>query len=377
MDLRALVVSPDQESAALLMLILSELGVAAEHVTSIDRGSERLLAQRFEAVILDYHASHDCDQFLRTLRQPAKNRAIMLIAVVDCDFNPRPLFGMGANFVLYRPLSSERTRTSLRAARALIRRERRRAPRIPLTAIVHVAYPGAPELQTTLQDLSADGTSLKTPDPLPPGCKVYFEFSLPGQDDLVRLSGEVAWQDESGRSGIRFIDVPQTSRRLMQTWLQQKTLSFPASNATGKPAQSFATPPRPPRELQQELRPKAKEGPLVSNAGNRRGELRLDCKLGAEVYRQGSKVPNRCLLSDISENGCYVEMPTPLTRQSNVEIVVRTADAKVRIAGQVLSTHPGFGMGVRFVFKDDVERENILRLLALLTVGPMLDELPL
>jgi hypothetical protein len=55
---------------------------------------------------------------------------------------------------------------------------------------------------------------------------------------------------------------------------------------------------------------------------------------------------------------------------------VRTADTKFRIRGQVLATHPGFGMGVRFEFHDSAEREEILRLLAVLSAGASLDEQP-
>ena len=123
----------------------------------------------------------------------------MLIAVVDSEFDARPLFGQGANFVLYRPLSSERTRISLRAARGVMRRERRRAPRTPIHSTANVAYAGAPETNAVLTDLSDGGTSLKTVIRIPSACKIYFEFSLPGQQQLVRLSGEVAWQDASGR----------------------------------------------------------------------------------------------------------------------------------------------------------------------------------
>jgi len=50
---------------------------------------------------------------------------------------------------------------------------------------------------------------------------------------------------------------------------------------------------------------------------------------------------------------------------------------KLKIRGQVLSTHPGFGMGVRFVFRDSVEQEEVLRLLAVLSAGPSLDEISL
>jgi hypothetical protein len=374
MDLHALVVCPDQDSANLLMLILSELGMGAEHTPSISRGLELIDSQRFDAIVLDYRADQSSEEFLARLRQSTKNRASMLIAVVDSGFNARPVFGLGANFVLYRPLSAERTRISLRAARGLMTRERRRAPRTPVGSAVNVAYPGAPETNALLADLSDGGSLIHSPKRLPPACKVYFEFELPGQRQLVRLSGEVAWQDASGRTGIRFLDVPQSSRRLMQTWLGQNNVR----PATGKssPTVPASDLPAAHSRLGREPKPDPKDPDFVSNAGNRRVEFRLACKLGAEVYRLGTSVPNRCVLSDISEGGCYVEMPSPFTGHSGVEILVRTADAKVRIKGQIMTTHPGFGMGVRFVFNDSVEREEVLRLLAVLAAGPELDEQP-
>jgi len=373
MDLRALVVCPDKDSASLLTLVLSELGMAAEHTSSISRGLELLEDQRFDVIVLDYRADQSSEQFLARLRQSAKNRASMLIVIVDSEFNARPVFGLGANFVLYRPLSAERTRISLRAARGLMRRERRRAPRMPLSSTANVACPGAPELNALMTDLSDGGTLLQTENRIPPACKVYFEFALPGQQQLVRLSGEVAWQDSSGRTGIRFLDVPQSSRRLIQTWLQQNNAhAATALSAQSSAGKSSAAESR----AQSDPGSEPREATLVSNAGNRRGEYRLACKIGAEVYRLGTSVPNRCTLSDISEGGCYVEMPSPLAGESGVEILVRTVDTKFRIRGQVLAAHPGFGMGVRFTFRDSVEREEILRLLAVLSAGPTLDKLP-
>ena len=368
MELRVLLVCPDQDSANLLTLILPEMGMVAEHSASLSRGLEQLDGQRFDAIILDYRADASSQEFLTRWRQSSKNRDTMLIAIVDGEFNARPAFGMGANFVLYRPLSAERTRVSLRAARGLMRRERRRAPRTPVSSNANLAYPGAGELTATLNDLSDGGTSLTTADRLPPACKVYFEFALPGQQQLVRLSGEVAWQDSTGRTGVRFLDVPQASRRLMQAWLQQ--------HSSGRtPAQS-SQPSVPAPALDYKSAKPNTDLAQGASAGNRRGERRLACKIGAEVYRLGTNVPNRCTLSDISEGGCYVEMPSPLSGQSGVEILVRTSEMKLKVRGQVLATHPGFGMGVRFVFRDSVEREEILRLLAVLSAGPSLDQIP-
>ncbi len=365
MDLRVLVVCPDQDSANLLNTVLGDMGMAVEHTSSISHGLERLNDESFDAVILDYRADQSSEEFLAKLRHTRKSRNTLLVAVVDSEYSARPVFGLGANFVLYRPLSLERTRLSLRAARGLMRRERRRTPRIPVNSTVSVAYPGTEELRATIVDLSDGGTSVRSGSTLPPACKVYFQFALPGQQQAVRLSGEVAWQDASGRTGIRFVDVPQASRRLMHAWLLQNSF---------RQTQNQSAPPiAPVQRLDREPKTGTKDAGLGSN---RRGERRFPCKLGAEVYRLGSNVPNRCTLSDISEGGCYVEMPSPLTGQTALEIVVRTPEMKLKIRGQVLAVHPGFGMGVRFIFENETEREEMLRLLALLAAGPTLDELP-
>ncbi len=366
MDLRSLVVCSDQASTGMLTTVLSEKGMAVEATSSISHGLKLLGEERYDAIIFDYRADQTSEEFLARLRQCSKNRATVLIAIVDAEFNTRPVFGLGANFVLYRPLSLERLRLSLQAARGLMRREHRRNPRSPVRSAVNVSYPGAPDLGGTLNDLSDDGTSITTGGRLPKAGKVYFEFALPGQQQLVRLSGEVAWQDASGRSGIRFLDVPQASRRMIRSWLQQKDVRQQMNGAQKLPDASDSS----------QKRNETKRSVRAGTAGNRRGEMRIPCAIGAEVYRLGTSIPNRCRLSDISEGGCYVEMPSPLPGKSRVEIVVRTADIKFKIQGQVLATHPGFGMGVRFVFSDPAERGEILRLLGVLAAGPSLDEQP-
>ena len=359
MELRVLVVCPDQYAADLLCKVLPELGMAPEHTASFTDAMQRLDEQHFDGIILDYYPDENSQQFLSKLRVSTQNRTTILVAIVDGEFSARPAFGFGASFVLYRPLSLERCRLSLRAARSLMRRERRRAPRIPVDATTELDFPGSNPQRVTLINLSDGGTALQS-DQRVPSCKVYFQFHLPGQEQVVRLSGEVAWQDATGRAGIRFVDVPQTSRRVIHAWLTQN--SFKAKNDPG--------------ELPK-VPPKSSGVSKPGDAGNRRGERRFACKLGAEVYRLGGTTPHRCTLSDVSEGGCYVEMPTPLTSQTGIEIVIRTKEIKVKIRGQVQAVHPGFGMGVRFMFRDNVEREEILRLLATVAASASLDELPL
>ena len=68
-------------------------------------------------------------------------------------------------------------------------------------------------------DLAADGMAVSFGQKLPPTSKVYFQFTLPGQKSAVRLSGQVVWQEWNGRAGVQFVDVPKSSRRLLDEFL--------------------------------------------------------------------------------------------------------------------------------------------------------------
>jgi hypothetical protein len=95
---------------------------------------------------------------------------------------------------------------------------------------------------------------------------------------------------------------------------------------------------------------------------NRRAQARYACRLGAEVYRTGTSVPNRCCLTDLSAGGCYLEMSLPFPQGATVEIVVRTYEMKLQVRGSVLTSHPGYGMGIGFDLKTKDELSNLKKL---------------
>lgn len=211
---------------------------------------------------------------------------------------------------------------------------------------------------------------------LPPTCKVYFQFQLPGQPKTVRLSGLVVWQDWSGRAGVHFVDVPQSSRRVLTEWLD-KNLSEPAKPETDSGTKSdtaeIAVAAKPRDEIVganwSGEKPEAKErdreavARLRSEPGNRRGQTRYACRLGAEVYQRGSAVRNYCHLSDLSPGGCYLEMPVVFPPGTSVEIIVRTFEIKLRLAGEVRAAHSGYGMGISFKLNTKEERLGVQQLI--------------
>jgi Tfp pilus assembly protein PilZ len=246
------------------------------------------------------------------------------------------------NFIIYNPISAERASGSLRAAKGLLRRERRRNKRIPLHTKVSLSYGAVENSPATLVDLSQDGIAIQSDSKVPINSKVYLQFSVPGHSSHVRLSGGAAWQDASGRVGIRFADVPQTSLHVLKEWLKARHAEAALKDANK------------PEGL----------GLLSVSAGDRRVKSRLACRLGADVYSIGSSVPHRSSLSDIGTGGCYVETTEPFAAGTAVEIVVRTHQLKLRVRGTVQTMHTGFGMGVQFSLNTSEERVQVEELIA-------------
>jgi len=358
MALTSLLVCADEASAGVLRGILEELGIGVEACPDTAQALPRLVQERFDAVIVDCVSYDQASELIRSTRRSQLNGGTLVVAIVNGQENVRRIFSLGVNFVLYKPVSPERALSSLRAARGLMRRERRRNARVSVHSATRIDYANVEKQQATLVDVSEDGIAIQCEKKLPPSCKVYFQFNLPGNTTTVRLSGQVVWQDSAGRVGIRFADVPQSSRRVLRDWLR---VSLAHSTSTEHPEPKAVRPT--PAAASVPSRPADALARFRAEPGNRRGKDRYACRLGAEVYRLGESVPNRCNLTDLSSGGCYLEMPTPFANGSAVEIGVRTSDMKLRMRGKVHSVHPGFGMGVAFELKEADEREQVEQLM--------------
>jgi c-di-GMP-binding flagellar brake protein YcgR len=365
----ALLWCAEAQTVQVLRAILHDLNIAVEICKDRELAETRLSEQRFDAVIVDFDGQVDiATAVLRKARRTSLNHNTLAITIVSGSAYVREIFALGSNFVLYKPVSEERAKTSLKAARSLMGRERRRAVRLPVNSRATIAYSSTENAQATLVDLSEEGTAIQSENRLPPSCKVYFKFNLPNQHSSVRLSAEVVWQDSAGRVGMRFVDVPQGSRRLLRDWLgnafaEAKALIKSAPASTGTPAPVIPATPQTSSPARVRGKSESRLVRLRAEPGNRRTESRKPCQLGAEVFKAGTSIPNRCSVSDISVGGCYVEMPTPFPSEIQVEIQVRTRTTKLRIAGVVQSTHPGFGMGVRFHPLSPEQQGQVLDLL--------------
>lgn len=92
--------------------------------------------------------------------------------------------------------------------------------------------------------------------------------------------------------------------------------------------------------------------------GERRKTPRFKCDVPVEIRPDG-QANMWGKASDISLGGCFVEMPIPLSKDAKFEIALWLGQTKVRLRGEVASSAPGFGIGVRFVGVSATDQDRL------------------
>jgi len=101
--------------------------------------------------------------------------------------------------------------------------ERRRCVRQKLHSPVYVSFNGPQTGMVVdlseLLDLHEDGFAVQTSEPLEMNRAVTLCLDLPETKSYIHGSGQVIWSDATGRGGVRFSPLPESSRHLLKEWL--------------------------------------------------------------------------------------------------------------------------------------------------------------
>ena len=80
---------------------------------------------------------------------------------------------------------------------------------------------------------------------------------------------------------------------------------------------------------------------------------------GAEVRQQGVDSRIWARLTDISLGGCYLEIMSPLPVLTYVSLVLTLEEQRLQAKGQVVVSHPHFGMGIQFIDLSAADRQML------------------
>ncbi len=299
MKLQSLVLSNDEKILRVLRRVLSDLEIDVEHVTDAEAAIRRLTRERFEAVIVDCHREETAAHVLRSARSAVCNKRAVAVAIIEAKQAVRGAFDLGAHFVLYKPISMERARASFRAARALMKCERRRNARIPVQIPVVLVFQDGKQKAVT-SDFSEGGLAVLLERQAKPAGPLKVMFTLPGAEQPLECAAEVAWQNAGRQTGIRFTEVSAEARHAIKQWLAQQLPDF-----------------------------------------------------------DGDDPPVPCKLTDLSLGGCYMEVDVPFPVRSRVVLTMKVPGAELQAEGLVRVAHAEMGMGVEFIRKTEDQERHV------------------
>lgn len=308
MALKALLLCSDEKIVRVLRRTLGDLEIATELCADPETALRKLTRQRFEAIIADC-SDTGAFEVLKSARNAPCNKQAIAVAIVEPVVGLKAVFQIGAHFVLYKPVSIEKAKSSFRAARALMKSERRRNARVAVQVpVVMRNLAGAHNMKVTTVDISEGGMAVSLPQRRRPSGQWQIVFTLPGTKTSLELPAEFAWEGVSTQAGLRFQQVPPESARLLRDWLRQNSPDTEQDDP-----------------------------------------------------------PVRCQLTDLSLGGCYLEISSPFPVSSRVTLSMRAAGVEVRAQGVVRVMHPDKGMGVEFTQNTPEHRAALEKFLQVLT----------
>ncbi|HXY51685.1 MAG TPA: TonB family protein [Terriglobales bacterium] len=147
MGYQALLFCPDEKTARSVSQVLSELDFSIEPCTEPFGAVKKLMAQRFDAIVVDCDNEQNAMLLFKSARNSGANQAALAVAVVEGQAGVAKAFRIGANLVLTKPINVEQAKGTLRVARGLLRKgsEAVRPTASPGTVRTNVRpSPGAP-----------------------------------------------------------------------------------------------------------------------------------------------------------------------------------------------------------------------------------------
>jgi len=222
MTLESLLLSEDLEVVRILRPTLEKMSIDVEICHEARAAANILISEKFDAVIVD------CDDLkgglgvLQGLRRTPSNKNSVTFALLNGkQTTTQEAFGMGANFVLQKPISALNASRCFHAALNFMLRERRRYFRHPVKMLVAMKL-GDKTLRATSTNISESGIALMLREALPKGAQPRLQFTLPESDFRFDLESEVVWADVKGRAGLRFHEVSKQSQEQLDRWLNDR-----------------------------------------------------------------------------------------------------------------------------------------------------------
>jgi TonB family protein len=122
MSYKSLLFCPDEKTARVVTQVLSELEFTVELSGEPFATVKKLTDEHFDAVVVDCQNEQDASLLFKAARNSSLNHSSLSVAVVEGQAGVAKAFRIGANLVLTKPVNVEQSKSTLRVARGLLRK---------------------------------------------------------------------------------------------------------------------------------------------------------------------------------------------------------------------------------------------------------------
>jgi TonB family protein len=127
MSYKSLLFCPDEKTARVVTQVLSELEFTVELSSEPFATVKRLTDEHFDALVVDCQNEQDASLLFKAARNSSLNHSSLSVAVVEGQAGVAKAFRIGANLVLSKPVNVEQSKSTLRVARGLLRKNEAKA----------------------------------------------------------------------------------------------------------------------------------------------------------------------------------------------------------------------------------------------------------
>jgi DNA-binding NarL/FixJ family response regulator len=219
MALRSLLLCRHPATVQFINRAFKEFSIDLEACSEPQAALQSLKGQRFEAVVVDAEDRAGAMLLLDGIKTLPSCKNSLRIVLADHQTVLATAFSTGTHLVIYKPISADRLRNSLRALYPLMSRKLQRQfgrIRVRVPAIVHIADKNLP---ASILDISQGGVAFSTKETIPATKTLALDFVLPGRTGMITTSATVVWNDVRGRMGAQFLDMEPTSRKAVCEWV--------------------------------------------------------------------------------------------------------------------------------------------------------------
>jgi protein TonB len=122
MSYKSLLFCPDEKTARVVTQVLSELEFTVELSGEPFATVKKLTDEHFDALVVDCQNEQDASLLFKAARNSSLNHSSLSVAVVEGQAGVAKAFRIGANLVLSKPVNVEQSKSTLRVARGLLRK---------------------------------------------------------------------------------------------------------------------------------------------------------------------------------------------------------------------------------------------------------------